>query len=145
MTEHQHGRAPNASPNDPEERSLTAWLRVQRGAASVGAPGGERLATLDAAGPRLHAAARYPKREAVGVRLQGLQEFDSRPGHLPSWKTAEDEAECRAGVGRHSQRQHSQNGMLSAEQRAALDSAVPGWDMHTRRQPPEVSPGASRL
>lgn len=116
----QHGRHPDASSENPEERRLASWLRNVR--SNAGRLTAERARMLDAAIPgwRPKSVVTAPFEE----RVRDYAAFVSEHGRNPS-TTAKDPYE--RSLGRWIARLRRRKTHVTPERLAALNAANPNW------------------
>jgi hypothetical protein len=124
----EEGRLPRQQAGDAREKSLGAWLRLQRTAHGQGKLDDRQIEALNEAGEWQISARAQADEARWQARLKQLGEFAAANGRMPSFRNRDDETERRLGTWLHVQRQKAVNGKLPEKHRQQLDEAVPGWN-----------------
>ena len=112
-----HGRIPNNSAKDPDEKRLGVWLQNVK----IKPQSAERVAALD-----LHLPSwRITAEDVWNGRLEYVRVFLATNGRFPS-TTAKDREERKHGVWLSNQR--SIAGTMDPDRLARLNDRLPGWN-----------------
>jgi len=125
----EHGRLPD--PGTCGERSLAAWITVQRLAYLRGELGARKIILMgELTGWNLSPhQARLD--ENWRQRFAELIDFVATNGRVPRWRNHQSEHERVLGVWLHKQHQARSEGTIPRWRHEALDAALPGWKSRT--------------
>lgn len=122
----EYKRVPRTT-GDRAERSLHAWLAVQRKNLQAGQlPAAKILLLQDV--PNWHIDPRqFELDERWQARFEALVQYVAEHGHFPHYRTYASEKERSLGVWLHNQHQSRSEKKLAAWRCDALEEAFPGW------------------